>query len=91
MSLQRNAHHEDCVSEGNLHLQPGGCRPGICPTDELHWKAEVFGSEFLSPVLSQISQYLGFNIKNGKLRALDPTILTVTLLMTALMHPQIAG
>ncbi len=56
---------------------------------ELHWKAEVFGNEYLSPVLSQFSQYLDANIKEGKLRGLDPTILTAAVMMTTLMHPGI--
>ncbi len=57
---------------------------------ELHWKAEVFGNEYLSPVLSQFSRYLDTNIKEGKLRGLDPTILTAALMMTTLMHPGIS-
>src|ERR1039458_9638612 len=35
---------------------------------ELHWNVEVFGSEYLTPVLSQINQYLDTKIKDGKLR-----------------------
>jgi AcrR family transcriptional regulator len=57
---------------------------------ELHWKAEVFGNEYLSPLLSQISRYLETNIQHGKLRRLDPTILTTALVMTTLMHPGIS-
>jgi hypothetical protein len=56
---------------------------------ELHWRADVFGHEFLSPAFSQVSRYLEINIKGGKLRGLDPTILTSALLMTSLMHPGI--
>jgi hypothetical protein len=56
---------------------------------ELHWRADVFGHEFLSPAFSQVSRYLEINIKDGKLRDLDPTILTSALLMTSLMHPGI--
>jgi AcrR family transcriptional regulator len=57
---------------------------------ELHWNVEVFGSEYLTPVLSQINQYLDTKIKDGKLRGLDPTILTSALMMTTLMHPEIS-
>ncbi len=57
---------------------------------ELHWKAEVFGNEYLSPVLSQFYQYLDRNIREGKLRGLNPTILTAALIMTTLMHPGIS-
>jgi AcrR family transcriptional regulator len=56
---------------------------------ELHWRADVFSHEFLSPAFSQVSRYLEINIKDGKLRGLDPTILTSALLMTSLMHPGI--
>jgi hypothetical protein len=56
---------------------------------ELHWRADVFSHEFLSPAFSQLSRYLENNIKDGKLRGLDPTILTSALLMTSLMHPGI--
>jgi AcrR family transcriptional regulator len=57
---------------------------------ELRWKAEVFGTEYLSPVFSQFSHYLDANMKEGKLRGLDPTILTAALMMTTLMHPGIS-
>jgi AcrR family transcriptional regulator len=57
---------------------------------ELHWRSEVFGNEFLAPVFAQISRYLDLNIKDGRLRGLDPTILTSALLMTSLLHPGIA-
>jgi len=57
---------------------------------ELHWKVESFGQEHFSPVLSAISRYLEMNIKGGKLRDLDPTIMVVGLMMTPLMHPGIS-
>jgi len=57
---------------------------------ELHWKAEAFGKEHFSPVLSAISNYLEMNIKGGKLRNLDPTMMTAGLMMTPLMHPEIS-
>jgi AcrR family transcriptional regulator len=57
---------------------------------ELHWKAEAFGREHFSPVLSSISHYLEMNIKGGKLRDLDPTMMTAGLMMTPLMHPGIS-
>lgn len=56
---------------------------------ELHTKAEELCLEQLSPVLSAINHYLEINIKSGKLRDLDPTILTSALIMTVLMHPGI--
>jgi AcrR family transcriptional regulator len=57
---------------------------------ELHWRSEIFGNEFLTPVFSQISRYLEINIRDGRLRGLDPAILTAALLMTSLLHPGIA-
>lgn len=57
---------------------------------ELHWKAELFANESLSPVLSAISQYLEANINSGRLRGSDATMLTAALTMTTLMHPEIS-
>jgi AcrR family transcriptional regulator len=57
---------------------------------ELHWKADVFGNEYLSPGLLQISQYLETNIEHGKLRRVDSAILTTALMMTTLVHPGIS-
>jgi len=45
--------------------------------------------EYLSPVFSTINHYLEMNIKGGKIRNLDPTILTSALMMTVLTHPGI--
>lgn len=56
---------------------------------ELHWKAEQFGNEYLSPLLSEISRYLDTNIKNGTIHGSEPTILTAALTMTTLIHPEI--
>jgi AcrR family transcriptional regulator len=57
---------------------------------ELHWRADLFGKESLSPILSEISRYLETSIKSGKLRGSDPTILTAALMMTPLIHPEIS-
>jgi AcrR family transcriptional regulator len=56
---------------------------------ELHAKADEFCLEFLSPVFSTINHYLEKNIRSGKIRDLDPTILTSTLIMTMFTHPGI--
>jgi AcrR family transcriptional regulator len=56
---------------------------------ELHAKAGEFCLENLSPVFSAINDYLEMNIKTGKIRDLDPTILTSALIMTVLTHPGI--
>jgi AcrR family transcriptional regulator len=57
---------------------------------ELHPKAEAFSQELLSPALAAISNYLEINIKNGKLRNLDPTMITAALMTTTLMHREIS-
>lgn len=56
---------------------------------ELGPKAEAFSREHFSPPLSAISHYLEVNIAAGKLRALDPRMLTAALVTTGLMHPGI--
>lgn len=57
---------------------------------ELHPKADAFIEEHLSPPLSAISRYLDASIKSGRVRDLDPTMLTVAIMMTTLMHATIA-
>jgi AcrR family transcriptional regulator len=57
---------------------------------ELHWKADQFGDEYLSPGLVKISRYLEINIEQGKLRQVDPAILTTALMMTTVVHPGIS-
>ena len=56
---------------------------------ELHTKAEEFCLEKLTPAFSAINHYLEMNIRSGKIRDLDPTMLTSALIMTALTHPGI--
>jgi hypothetical protein len=56
---------------------------------ELHTKADEFCQEHLSPVFSAINHCFEMNIKSGKVRDLDSTILTSALIMTVLTHPGI--
>jgi AcrR family transcriptional regulator len=56
---------------------------------ELPTKAGGFCVEYFSPVLSAINHYLEMNIRSGKIRDLDPTMLASALIMTALTHPGI--
>jgi AcrR family transcriptional regulator len=56
---------------------------------ELPMKAEEFLLQYFSPVFSAINHYLEMNIRSGKIRDLDSTMLTSVLIMTALMHPGI--
>jgi len=53
---------------------------------ELHPKSDDFCLEYLSPAFSSINQYLQLNIRSGKIRDLDSTMLTTALIMTALTH-----
>jgi AcrR family transcriptional regulator len=54
---------------------------------ELQWKAEAFCQDHLSDDLSAISHYLKAVMKTGKIRDLDPDMLTTALLTTTLIHP----
>ncbi len=56
---------------------------------ELHSKVGEFCVENLAPVFSAINRYLEKSIRDGKIRELDPTILTAALMMTVLTHPGI--
>jgi AcrR family transcriptional regulator len=57
---------------------------------ELEWKAEAFCQDHLAAELSAINHYLRMNMKSGRIRDLDPTMLTAALMTTALMHPGIS-
>ena len=57
---------------------------------ELHWNADAFGNEYLSPALAQINQYLESSIEHGKIRRVDSAILTTALMMTTLVHPGVS-
>jgi AcrR family transcriptional regulator len=57
---------------------------------ELEWKAEAFCQENLAPDLSAINHYFRMNMKSGRIREMDPTMLTSALMTTALMHPGIS-
>jgi AcrR family transcriptional regulator len=54
---------------------------------ELHWKAEAFCQEHLSPTLCAVNQYLALKMERGGIRDLDPTMLTAAFMMSVLMHP----
>jgi AcrR family transcriptional regulator len=54
---------------------------------EMQWKADVFCDECLSPAFSAISKYLAMNVQNGKVRNLDPTMVTAALTTMVLVHP----
>jgi AcrR family transcriptional regulator len=56
---------------------------------ELRAKADEFSLEYISPVFSAINRYLELNIRNGRIRDVDTTMLTAALMMTVLTHPAI--
>jgi AcrR family transcriptional regulator len=56
---------------------------------ELPAKAGGFCLEYLSPVFSAINHYWEMNIRSGRIRDLDSTMLTSALIMTVLTHPGI--
>jgi AcrR family transcriptional regulator len=58
---------------------------------ELHWNVAAYHNEYLAPVIEQIRQYLEANMRDGKLRGSDSTILATALIMTTIMYPGIPG
>jgi AcrR family transcriptional regulator len=53
---------------------------------ELHSKADAFSKEKFSPIFSAINHYLVQSMEVGRVRELDPTIATVALVTTVLLH-----
>ena len=54
---------------------------------ELRSKMETYCQEHLSHLASSVSQYLAANMKKGVIHDLDPTMLTASFVMLAVMHP----
>jgi AcrR family transcriptional regulator len=57
---------------------------------EMRGKATTVCGEYLSPILATINRYLGANIELGRLRILDPSLLTAAIVTTALMYPVVS-
>lgn len=55
---------------------------------ELRWKAATVCHEYLSPIFSAVNRYLASSIENGKLRNVDPSLLTAALATTVMVHPE---
>lgn len=55
---------------------------------ELRWKAATVCYEYLSPIFSAVNRYLASNIECGKLRKVDPSLLTAALATTVMLHPE---
>lgn len=56
---------------------------------ELRWKAAAVCSEYLSPIFSAVNRYLARNIEDGKLRNVDPSLLTAALATSVMVHPEL--
>jgi len=57
---------------------------------ELRWKAESVCHQHLPPIFSAFTHYLGKNIENGRIRDLDPRMITSALAMTVMVHPELS-
>jgi AcrR family transcriptional regulator len=54
---------------------------------ELRWKAESVCHVHFSSIFGEFNRYLTMNINSGRIRNLDPVMITAALGMTALVHP----
>ena len=57
---------------------------------ELRGRAEQTCRENLTPLFAAITNYLSRNIENGKLRNLDPAIVTAAIALTVIAQPEIS-
>ena len=57
---------------------------------ELQWKADLFCDECLAPAFNMISKYLGTVVANGKVRNIDPTMVTAAMTTMVLVYPWMA-
>jgi AcrR family transcriptional regulator len=57
---------------------------------ELRWKAAILCHEHFAPILSALRRYIEMNVESGKVRNLDPGMITAAMAMTALVHPELA-
>jgi AcrR family transcriptional regulator len=57
---------------------------------ELHGKAEEMCFEHLTPLFAAISRFLTTNMEKGKLRNMNPDIVTVAMALTAIAQPELS-
>src|SRR5450631_2788082 len=57
---------------------------------ELQEKAEVLCRDLLSPLLSEICQYLATSVAKREVLEVDPSLLAASLMAMVLMHPQLS-
>jgi hypothetical protein len=53
----------------------------------MQWKADIFCDECLTPSFTAINRYLAMNVRNGRVRNLDPTMVTAAITTMVLVHP----
>lgn len=57
---------------------------------ELHGKAEDVCFQHLTPLFTSIAGYLNKNMETGKLRNLNPAIVTAAMAMTVIVQPELS-
>lgn len=57
---------------------------------EMQWKADLFCDECLAPAFNAISKYLGTAVANGRVRNIDPTMVTAAMTTMVLVYPWMA-
>jgi AcrR family transcriptional regulator len=57
---------------------------------ELHGKAEEVCFEHLTPLFTAIASYLTTNMDNGKMRSLNPVIVTAAMALTVIAQPELS-
>lgn len=57
---------------------------------EMQWKADLFCDECLAPTFNAISKYLGTVVSSGKIRGVDPTMVTAAMTTMVLVYPWMA-
>lgn len=58
---------------------------------EMRWKAEGICQEYFSPIFTAFNRYLAANIENGRIRNVDPLIVTSALTMTVVAHSSVSA
>lgn len=57
---------------------------------ELHGRAEALCYEHLTPLFTAIATYLNKNIERGKIRNLNPAIVTAAMTLTVIAQPELS-
>ncbi|MFZ0304500.1 MAG: helix-turn-helix domain-containing protein [Terracidiphilus sp.] len=57
---------------------------------ELHGKAEDICFEHLAPLFTRIASYLNKSMESGKLRKLNPSIVTAAMALTVIAQPELS-